>query len=218
MGDITLRAIETLRAAAAIYAEDTRATGKLLQRHDISTKQHSYREAVTRPRLDQMVQGVTARIAAGEAVALVSDAGTPGISDPGDYLVRQVRAAGFEVVAIPGPSALAALLSVAGQGVQRPLFEGFLPHKKGRQTRLKELGAALQQGVMDGIVFYESPHRLLRLLQELLEWGYPLRVCLGRELTKQFEEVIVGELEVVLSKLQQRTSIQGECVLLITHG
>jgi 16S rRNA (cytidine1402-2'-O)-methyltransferase len=215
LGDVTLRALDTLREVAFVYAEDTRVTKKLLDRYDIKTPLRSYREMQPRPQLERSITDIIDLLYKGESVAFCSDAGTPGISDPGDYLVRRVREAGHDIVTIPGASALAALLSVAGQGVQHPLFEGFLPHKKGRQTRLKQLSEALSHGYTDGIVFYESPERTIKLLTELVEWNQELTICLGRELTKQFEEVITGTLAEVTEELASRKQIKGEVVLLV---
>lgn len=217
LGDVTLRALETLRGVAFVYAEDTRVTRKLLDRYEIVTPLRSYREAQPRHQLEKTFTEIVTLLNQGNDLAFCSDAGTPGVSDPGDYLVRRVREAGHEVVPIPGASALATILSVSGLGVQHPLFEGFLPHKKGRQTRLKQLCDGLMTGTTDGVVFYESPERITRLLDELLEWNQPLTVCLGRELTKQFEEVLSGPILDVQKELAGR-KIKGEIVLLITHG
>jgi 16S rRNA (cytidine1402-2'-O)-methyltransferase len=217
LGDVTLRALDTLREVAVVYAEDTRVTKKLLDRYEIVTPLRSYREAQPRPQLERTIAEISALLSEGKSVAFCSDAGTPGVSDPGDYLVRRMREAGHEIIPIPGASALAAILSVAGAGVQHPLFEGFLPHKKGRQTRLGHLSTALAAGHTDGIIFYESPERTLRLLDELLEWKQELSVCLGRELTKQFEEVLAGSLMDIKQELSSRPSIKGEVVLLV-HG
>lgn len=215
LGDVTLRALETLRQVDVVYAEDTRVTKKLLDRYEIMTTLRSYREAQPRPRLERTVTEVIELLDQGKRVAFCSDAGTPGVSDPGDFLVRRVREAGHTVIPLPGASALAAILSVAGAGVQHPLFEGFLPHKKGRQSRLKQLEAALTSGATDGIVIYESPERTLKLLSELLEWKQPLSLVVGRELTKQFEEVLTGSLPDIYQTLSARPQVKGEVVLLI---
>lgn len=217
MGDLTIRAIEMLQAANIIYAEDTRVTAGLLARYQLKTPLRSYREATDRARLDATVAEVCSHLEQGELVAYVSDAGTPGISDPGDYLVARVIERGFRVVPIPGASALTAILSVAGLGVQHPLFEGFLPHKKGRQTRLTTLRKALLSDLTDGVVFYESPHRIQKLLSELVEWG-EVRLCVGRELTKQFEEIIRGTPTEVSTHLAAMPAIKGEFVLIVTNG
>lgn len=218
LGDVTLRSLEVLKSVAMVYAEDTRVTRKLFQRHSIETPLRSYREAQSRSSLEQTIQSVIELLHSGKDIAYVSDAGTPGVSDPGDYLVRRVREAGYIVLPIPGASALPAILSISGLGVQHPLFEGFLPHKKGRQTRLKHLSEALRQDLTDGVVFYESPERILKLCAELLEWEQSLMVCVGRELTKQFEEVLVGPLPEVHETLAARASQKGEFVILVTNA
>ncbi len=218
LGDVTLRALETLKSVEVVYAEDTRVTKKLLYRYEIKTVLRSYREAQPRPQLEKTILELVTFLEQGKCVAFCSDAGTPGVSDPGDYLVRRVREAGHNVVVIPGTSALACILSVAGLGVQHPLFEGFLPHKKGRQTRLKQLCDGLMTGVTGGVVFYESPERTIKLLDELLEWKQELKVCLGRELTKQFEEVLVGSVMDIRTELASRKQIKGEVVLLVTNA
>jgi len=212
--DITLRAIEVLGLLDCLYAEDTRVTGVLLQRHGVKTALHSYREAAPRHIVERTITQITNDIQAGKKVGYVSDAGTPGISDPGDYLVERVREAGLAVIPIPGVSALATILSVAGLSVQRPLFVGFLPRKKGKETLLKKLGEGLGD-YYDGIVFYESPERVVTLLESLQKWGVPLRVCLGRELTKKFETLYYGKIENVLQELSQNT-VRGEVSLLVT--
>jgi 16S rRNA (cytidine1402-2'-O)-methyltransferase len=217
LGDITLRALETLKNVDFVYAEDTRVTRNLCTRHGVTTPLRSYRESQPRPQLERTIVEILSLLEDDKTIALVSDAGTPGVSDPGDYLVSRVRAAGHKVVPIPGPSALAAILSVAGLGVQHPLFEGFLPHKKGRHTRLVQLETALLSNLTDGIVLYESPNRIVNLLAELLEWKGECRVCLGRELTKQFEEVLCGSLVQIHEELSNRKDIKGEIVLLVTH-
>jgi 16S rRNA (cytidine1402-2'-O)-methyltransferase len=218
LGDMTLRGIETLKTVDIIYAEDTRVTRKLLDRFEIAGKLRSYREAASRYDVEKTIKEVLDLLAEGKDVAYTSDAGTPSVSDPGDYLVKQVGGAGFTVVPVPGASALAALLSVAGLGVQHPLFVGFLPKKKGHQTYMRHLQEALSNGVTDGLVFYESPERIVKLLEELSAWGMELQVCLGRELTKQFEEILRGPLPDILQNLTERKSIKGEIVLLVTQA
>ncbi|MDP2594110.1 MAG: 16S rRNA (cytidine(1402)-2'-O)-methyltransferase [bacterium] len=187
LGDITLRALETLRSADAIACEDTRVTAKLLARYDIkkplvSYHAHNARAAGAR---------ILALLAEGRRVALATDAGTPSISDPGTELVALVRerlGKAVRIEAIPGPSALAAALSIAGLPAPSFLFLGFLPHKKGRQTLLREIASESR-----AVVLYESPHRIERLLAslaELLPSDRKVAVC--RELTKLHEQVITG--------------------------
>lgn len=186
MEDITLRALGTLKEASVIYCEDTRVTKKLLDRYEIDTPPR---------RLDahtelKNAREVIDRLAAGERVAYCTDAGTPGISDPGYRLVAAVREAlGDDAVieAIPGPSALTAALSIAGVPADSFRFAGFLPHKKGRQTALKEIAA--EKGT---VVLYESSHRILKLLAELAGVIPGRQVAVAREITKKFEEVRVG--------------------------
>jgi len=212
--DITLRAVEVLGLLDCLYAEDTRVTGVLLQRHNVKVSLHSYREAAPRHLVERTIDQIISDIKAGKKVGYVSDAGTPGISDPGDYLVQRVKEAGCAVVPIPGVSALATILSVSGLAVQRPLFVGFLPRKKGKETMLKKLGEGLGN-YYDGIVFYESPERVVNLLESLQKWNVPLRVCLGRELTKKFETFYYGKIENVLQELSKNT-VRGEVSLLVT--
>jgi 16S rRNA (cytidine1402-2'-O)-methyltransferase len=213
--DITLRALDTLRGLNCLYAEDTRVTGILLQRHGIKVPMKSYREAAPRPVLERIVEEVIAQLTSGKSVGYVSDAGTPGVSDPGDYLVRRVREAGCMIVPIPGVSALATIMSVAGLGVQRPLFAGFLPRKKGKETLLRKLEEGLVAQTYDGVIFYESPERIVSLCETLLGWNLSLKVCIGRELTKKFEEIMTGPLPEVYEVLKPRT-IKGEIVILVT--
>ena len=186
MGDITLRAIETLRAAEVIFCEDTRVTGKLLERLELPKK-----ELV---RADAEKESGAATIAAehleaGKHLVYVSDAGTPGISDPGARLVAYVREHVPEAVieVVPGVSAVTAALSIAGINDDRFTFFGFVPHKKGRETFFKTLAAYEHP-----VVFFESPHRIIKTLQAVADM-YPKSVLrIGRELTKLHEEVLVG--------------------------
>lgn len=217
LGDITQRALAVLAAVDGIYAEDTRVSQKILERYGIKNQLRSYREAAPHNVLERLISEIEFRLGQGESLALLSDAGTPGVSDPGRYLVKRLREAGFAVVPLPGPSALTALLSATGLAVQRPLFVGFLPKKKGHQTLMGQLAAGLKEGVFDGIVFYESPERILKLLQELQTWNIDLSVCLGRELTKLHEEILEGPLPEIYTTLTSRASIKGEIVLLIAR-
>ena len=186
--DITLRALRTLKECDVIYAEDTRLTAKLLARYQIK-KSLQRLDAITEIKKADEIIG---RLEAGEHVALVSDAGTPGISDPGARLValvrRQVKRSDLftKIEAIPGPSALTAALSIVGIDSSMFTFIGFLPHKKGRQTALKKIAESELP-----VVLYESPHRILKLLKEL-SLHDRARVTLAREMTKIHEEVISG--------------------------
>jgi 16S rRNA (cytidine1402-2'-O)-methyltransferase len=210
LGDITLRALETLKKANVVFAEDTRVAGKLLMHYEIKVSVH---------RLDAEVEAkvaeeVVARLSGGEHVVYVSDAGTPTISDPGARLVKRVRdALGDEVKieAIPGASSLTAALSIAGISTDAFLFMGFLPHKKGRQTALKRIAASETL-----IVLFESTHRILKLMHELAEFAPEKRVTIAREITKLFEEVIAGtpmELAALLEAKPERQ--KGEFVVMV---
>jgi 16S rRNA (cytidine1402-2'-O)-methyltransferase len=217
LGDITLRGLDILKNVDFTYAEDTRVTRKLFNKYEIKVPLRSYREAASPVQLARTVSEVVQLLTEGKTVAYVSDAGTPAISDPGSYLVQQVEDSGFRAVPVPGASALTGLLSVSGLPIQRPLFVGFLPKKKGHQTLMKQLLAVLGTGVADTIVLYESPERILKLLAELLEWKLPLVLCLGRELTKQHEEILRGSVEELTAELSSRQSIKGEITLLIHY-
>lgn len=180
LDDITLRAVKVLGMVDIILAEDTRNTSFLLSKLGIDKRpvsHHMHNEHKT-------VAGWTARIAGGESVALVSDAGTPAISDPGFLLVRECLRNGVEVECLPGPTAFVPALVNSGLPCDRFVFEGFLPPKKGRQTKFKEL--AVEERT---IVLYESPHKLIKTLGEMVEYfGADRQACVSRELTKMFEE------------------------------
>jgi len=206
LADITLRALETLRGASVIMAEDTRQTRKLLERHGIATplvSSHRFNEA-------SRVALILGRIRAGAAVALVTDAGMPAVSDPGARAVAAVRAAGFPVVVIPGPSAVTSAVALSGFGGAGFLFDGFLPHKSGaRRRRLTELAACPQP-----VVLFESPYRLLKLLGELAELMPARQVYIGRELTKHFEESLAGTPAELAARFQGR-AVKGELVVVL---
>ncbi|MGH7266137.1 MAG: 16S rRNA (cytidine(1402)-2'-O)-methyltransferase [Candidatus Rokuibacteriota bacterium] len=204
--DISLRALRVLREADLIAAEDTRRTRTLLARYDIGTPTTSYFEHNKLRRGPALV----ARLRAGARVALVTDAGTPGVSDPGFHLVRLARAAGVRVVPVPGASAVVTALSAAGIPGDRFVFEGFLPVKRGRRlTRLREL-AALGRPV----VLYESPHRVRAALEAIGEAFGPVEVVLARELTKQFEEFRRGTPAEILAALGDAEP-RGEVTLVV---
>ncbi len=205
--DITLRALRILKECDVIYAEDTRVISKLLARYEIKKPLQRLDAATEGKKAGEIVE----RLEAGEHVVYVSDAGTPGISDPGARLVEQVRDVlpGVRIEAIPGPSALAAFLSVAGVDLSPGFtFLGFLPHKKGRQTALTALGASQIPTVL-----YESPHRILKLLEAL---GAASRVTIGRELTKLHEEVVAGTpAELLAYYTEHQDKVRGEFVVLV---
>lgn len=205
--DITLRALRTLKEADSIYAEDTRVISKLLARYEIK-KPLARLDAVTESRKADEVIG---RLTEGAHIALVTDAGTPGISDPGNRLVAAVRDRLPEatIETVPGPSALTAALSIAGVDASRFAFYGFLPHKKGRQTALKQVVASTVP-----VVLYESPHRILKLLAELEGVA---RVTLARELTKMHEELLAGSPAELLAHFKTHPDrVRGEFVVIVT--
>ncbi|QNN45660.1 16S rRNA (cytidine(1402)-2'-O)-methyltransferase [Thermomonas brevis] len=209
LGDIGPRALDTLRAAAAICAEDTRRSGQLLAHFGIATPLvalHEHNE-------DAIAQKLVARLLAGESLALVSDAGTPLVSDPGFRLVRAARAAGVKVSPVPGASALIAALSVAGLPSDRFAFEGFLPAKaSARRERLQGLVAEPRT-----LIFYESSHRIAETLADMAQaFGGERPAVLARELTKLFETVLDGSLAELLAKVEaDADQRKGEFVLLV---
>jgi 16S rRNA (cytidine1402-2'-O)-methyltransferase len=218
LGDITLRALEILRTVGVVYAEDTRVSQKLLNRYEIKTPLSSYREAASPGQVEKTILRIISDLQAGRNVAFVSDAGSPGISDPGQYLVERVVREGLKVEGLPGATAVSTLISIAGTLITRPLFVGFLPKKKGHQTLMGKLRIGLTDDVCDTLVFYESPERLVKLLEELMAWEMPLWVCVGRELTKLHEEVLRGSLEELYTELKKRPSIKGEICLIVTKS
>ncbi|MBL0129587.1 MAG: 16S rRNA (cytidine(1402)-2'-O)-methyltransferase [Flavobacteriales bacterium] len=186
LDDITLRAVKVLGEMDAVIAEDTRVSGRLLQHLGISRPMISFHTNNEHRMVDQLVQ----RLTNGERFALVTDAGTPGVSDPGFLLVRAALQAGIAVECLPGATAFVPALVVSGLPCDRFTFEGFLPPKKGRKTRLEALRAEERT-----MVFYESPHRILRALQEFAEvFGGDRRASVSRELSKLHEETVRGTL------------------------
>ena len=207
LGDITLRALETLKQADAIACEDTRVSAKLLARFEISKPLLIYNGVNAR------TQGarILALLAEGKRIALVTDAGTPGISDPGTELVAKAREIGTRVEAIPGPSALAAALSIAGLDTSEFVFLGFLPHKKGRQTAFKNIASEKR-----AVVFYESPHRVEKALAALAELAPARSVAVCRELTKIHEEVVRGTAQEALVHFKKYPDrVRGEFVVIV---
>jgi 16S rRNA (cytidine1402-2'-O)-methyltransferase len=205
--DVTLRLLATLRAADAIVCEDTRQTSKLLARHEIARPLVSC-HAHTAP---AKIEALAARMAAGENFALVTDAGTPGVSDPGPPLVVAAAAQGVPVVAIPGACALAAALSIAGFDAQRFSFLGFLPRKPGKRRRAWE--EAVARG--ETLVIYESPYRIVAALNDLALVAPGIEVCACRELTKKFEEARRGTAEAVRDSFAAQKEIKGEFALVV---
>jgi len=214
--DMTLRALRTLKECDVIYAEDTRVISKLLARYEMRKPLQRLDAATEIKKSDEVI----ARLEAGENVAFVSDAGTPGISDPGARLVARVREwlPDVKIEAIPGASALTAALSIAGMDATAFTFLGFLPHKKGRQTLLKKIAAMVRQDSPQGgipIVLYESPHRIFKLLKEL-EVLKVSRVTIARELTKIHEEIVAGTPQEVLAHFAANPDrVRGEFVVIV---
>ncbi|MDR7128684.1 16S rRNA (cytidine1402-2'-O)-methyltransferase [Algoriphagus sp. 4150] len=204
--DITLRAIEVLKTADVILAEDTRTSGQLLKHLEISRPLQSYHIFNEHKTVEKLVE----RMNRGEVFALISDAGTPAISDPGFLLVREVLAAGLDVQCLPGATAFVPALVNSGLPNDRFVFEGFLPHKKGRKTRIEGLMEEVRT-----IILYESPHRLLKTLGQLAEaFGGERQACVSRELTKLHEENVRGTLAELIEYYQTNT-LKGEIVLTV---
>lgn len=198
LGDMTPRAIETLKACDVIFAEDTRNSKKLLMHFDITTPYHSLHEFSDR----KVFEEVMVRLSKGEHISYISDAGTPGVSDPGGFLVHYVRTNSPEIVIepIPGVSALAAQISISGIIGEEPVvFIGFLPKKKGRQTKLKEIKHLIEE-MEYNVVLYESPYGIIKLLKDLQEISCTL--VIGRELTKLHETIYSGAPEAVAAQLE----------------
>jgi 16S rRNA (cytidine1402-2'-O)-methyltransferase len=205
LGDLSSRAIEVLAEVDVIAAEDTRVTRKLLDRAGISAKLLSYRDANERGLAPKLVE----RVLAGESIALVSDAGTPCISDPGYRLVAAAQDAGIEVVAVPGPSTVTAFLSICGLPTDRFAFEGFLA-RTGRKKLLESFSSSATT-----LVLYESPRRVVSLLGDIAAVMGDCQVAVGRELTKLHEEVLRGTAAEVAATLGERPSVKGEVVVAV---
>ncbi len=207
--DLSMRAVDTLKSVAVVAAEDTRHTRKLFAHHGIATPMQALHEHNEREFSGRLLT----RLAAGESIALVSDAGTPLISDPGFVLVRAARQAGVRVVPIPGPSALVAALSVSGLPTDHFLFEGFLPHRQAaRRQRLQAL-----RGQAVTLVFYESSHRILACLADMVDClGAARPAVVARELTKTYETILEGTLAALCERLASDADQQkGEFVVLV---
>jgi 16S rRNA (cytidine1402-2'-O)-methyltransferase len=204
--DITIRAINVLKEVDFILAEDTRTTKKLLQKYEIENNllsHHIHNEHKT-------LESIVGKIKLGQSAAVVSDAGTPAISDPGFLLVRECIANDIEVICLPGPSAILPAIVGSGFPCDRFVFEGFLPHKKGRQTRWKIIAEEER-----AVVLYESPHRLVKALREIVEFiGPNQQVCVAREISKIHEEFKRGTAEEVLNYYEEKKP-KGEIVIVI---
>jgi len=204
--DMTFRAVNVLKSVQVILTEDTRTSGRLLKHYNIETRMQPYHQFNEH----KVVAGLVARIAEGESMALITDAGTPGISDPGFLLVRACVEQGVEVETLPGATAFVPALVNSGLPCDKFYFEGFLPHKKGRQTRLKILAEMTVT-----LVLYESPHRLEKTLAQLVEFfGADRQVSVSRELTKLFEETRRGTAEELLKHFTE-VPAKGEIVMVI---
>jgi 16S rRNA (cytidine1402-2'-O)-methyltransferase len=206
LGDITLRAIEILSEADLILAEDTRKSGFLLKHLQISKPIHSHHKFNEHRTIESLVQ----RLLGGTSIALISDAGTPGISDPGFLLVRACIKEGIPLETLPGPTAFVPALINSGLPCEKFVFEGFLPQKKGRQKRLSELATEPRT-----MVLYESPYRLVKTLSQMAEhFGPDRKASVSRELTKIHEETVRGTLEELAQHYGQGT-VKGEIVIVV---
>jgi len=203
--DISFRALEVLSEVDLIAAEDTRHAGVLLKHYDIQTPTTSFYDF----NKEKKTPGLINKLKAGNSIALISDAGTPGISDPAFYFVREAIKENITIEAIPGATAFVPALILSGLPTDRFIFEGFLPQKKGRQTRLKELAEEKRT-----IILYESPKRILKTLSHLKEYLGNRRVSVSRELTKKFEEVYRGSLDDVCEN-PNKIKTKGEFVIVI---
>lgn len=203
--DITFRAVKILSGVDLIAAEDTRKTKILLEHYKIQKELISYFQFNEAKRTPELIEALKS----GKSIAIVSDAGTPGISDPAYRLVRAAIEEGINIIPIPGASALLAALVVSGLPTDGFVFEGFLPHKKGRRTKLGQLKSESRT-----IILYESPHRILKTLQQLQEILGDRQVAVGREITKKFEEIFRGTLSEAFNYFSSK-SIKGEFVLVV---
>lgn len=204
--DITLRAIRILKEVDLILAEDTRSSGKLLRHYNVTTNMHSFHMHNEHKVLEKVIQ----KLKTGIQIALISDAGTPGISDPGFLLVRACLEERIDTECLPGATALIPALVQSGIPSDRFVFEGFLPHKKGRQGRIKEWREEKRT-----IVFYESPHRILKTLLQLREFlGVERKISVSREISKKFEETLRLNVEDLIIHFQEKPP-KGEFVFII---
>ena len=205
--DMTLRALRVLREVDLIACEDTRTSSKLLTHYDIKTPRTSYHDHNERQKTPQLLS----RLKSGASIALISDAGSPGISDPGFYLVRACVSEAIHVQALPGATALIPALTTSGLPSDRFVFEGFLPVKKGRQKRLEELKDERRT-----LVFYESPHRIVKTLDQLAQTFGPSRpASVARELTKAFEETRRDTLASLKNFFESQNKVRGELVIVV---
>lgn len=204
--DISFRAVHILRNVDLVACEDTRVTNFLLQQYDINNKTISYYSNVERSKLEFFIN----ELKSGKSVSLVSDAGTPGISDPGNILISECIKENIEVVSVPGCSSLIHALVLSGFSLKRFYFQGFLPLKKGRMTLLNEL-----KEIKMSIVIFESPFRITRTLKDIYETFGNREISLSRELTKKFEEVIRGKLSDIMKR---NIKLKGEFVIIVNNS
>jgi 16S rRNA (cytidine1402-2'-O)-methyltransferase len=205
LADITLRALDVLKSVDVILAEDTRTTGILLKHYSISKTLQSFHNFNEHKVVERLIE----RLRDGEVMALVSDAGTPGISDPGFLIARASVEAGLKIECLPGATAFVPALVKSGLPCDRFVFEGFLPQKKGRQTLLKKLAAEERT-----LVFYESPYRLVKTLEQLVQYLGDRKGSVSRELTKLFEETVNGKLTEIIQHFKKK-EVKGEIVIVV---
>lgn len=206
LGDITLRALEILKSVDVILAEDTRTSGVLLKHYQINKPLQSFHIFNEHKTVNNLID----RLKKGEVMALISDAGTPGISDPGFLLVREALKNDIKVDCLPGATALIPALVKSGFPTDRFVFEGFLPHKKGKQTLLKKLAEEDRT-----VIFYESPHRLVKTLEQVKEFfGGDRQASVSRELSKKFEETKTGSVEELITHFNSK-EVKGEIVVVV---
>ena len=206
LADITYRAVQVLKDAAVILAEDTRTSGRLMQEYEIPTQMRAFHAHNEHKLLERTVS----EIASGVEMALISDAGTPGISDPGFLLARACIEADIPVESLPGATAFVPALVMSGMALDRFLYEGFLPHKKGRQTRVKAIAETTCT-----VVLYESPHRVVKLIDQLTEFcGEERRIATSREITKLHEETFRGTLAEAKAHFAEKAP-RGEFVVVV---
>ncbi|CAN5117547.1 16S rRNA (cytidine(1402)-2'-O)-methyltransferase [soil metagenome] len=208
LSDFSLRAIETLKNAGQIACEDTRTSSVLLQHYEIDKPLFSFHQHNEHQKVNHLINLLNG----GTNVALISDAGMPGISDPGFLAARAAHQNGHTITVIPGPDAATTAIAASGLPSDRYTFEGFLPPKKGRETRVREIADSDITSVV-----YVSPHKLVRFLNRLSNFAEPTRwICIARELTKKFEEVQRGQLGDLIADWEQRPSVKGEFVVIIS--
>ncbi len=205
--DITLRALRILKEVDLVLCEDTRVTQRLLSRYEISTSTNSFHQHSSQEKIQKIVE----QLREGKNIALVTDAGTPGVCDPGNVLVQAAVKEDVGIIPIPGSSALATLISVAGIDLQKFVFLGFPPHKKGRQTFFDQIA---QEKIP--VIYYESPHRILKNLELLESLGGNKNIIVGRELTKMFEEIFRGSILEAKTYFQTESQkIKGEFSIIV---